>query len=43
MAVALSTLVEEANRYLNSAAISDYCPNGLQVEGWTRRSKPKPT
>ena len=33
MAVALSTLVEEANRYLNSAAISDYCPNGLQVEG----------
>ena len=33
MAVALSTLVEEANRYLNCAAISDYCPNGLQVEG----------
>ena len=33
MAVALSTLVEEANRYLNCAAIGDYCPNGLQVEG----------
>lgn len=33
MAVALSTLVEEANRYLNSARIQDYCPNGLQVEG----------
>lgn len=33
MAVALSTLVEEADRYLNIAKISDYCPNGLQVEG----------
>ena len=33
MAVALSTLVEEADRYLNSARIADYCPNGLQVEG----------
>ena len=33
MAVALSTLVEEADRYLNSAKIADYCPNGLQVEG----------
>ena len=33
MAVSLSTLVEEANRYLNCAAIGDYCPNGLQVEG----------
>ncbi|WP_439869510.1 Nif3-like dinuclear metal center hexameric protein [Pseudomonas syringae] len=33
MAVALSTLVEEADRYLNSARIQDYCPNGLQVEG----------
>ncbi|PYD15177.1 MULTISPECIES: Nif3-like dinuclear metal center hexameric protein [Pseudomonas syringae group] len=33
MAVALSTLVEEADRYLNSAWIQDYCPNGLQVEG----------
>lgn len=33
MAVALSTLVEEADRYLNAAKISDYCPNGLQVEG----------
>ena len=33
MAVALSTLVEEADRYLASAKIADYCPNGLQVEG----------
>lgn len=33
MAVALTTLVQEANRYLNAARISDYCPNGLQVEG----------
>ena len=33
MAVALSTLVEEAERYLGSAKIQDYCPNGLQVEG----------
>ncbi|MFA1027433.1 putative GTP cyclohydrolase 1 type 2 [Pseudomonas syringae pv. helianthi] len=33
MAVALSILVEEADRYLNSARIQDYCPNGLQVEG----------
>jgi dinuclear metal center YbgI/SA1388 family protein len=33
MAVALSTLVEEADRYLNSIRIQDYCPNGLQVEG----------
>ncbi|EKG36299.1 Nif3-like dinuclear metal center hexameric protein [Pseudomonas syringae] len=33
MAVALSPLVEEADRYLNSARIQDYCPNGLQVEG----------
>ncbi|MBA1202489.1 Nif3-like dinuclear metal center hexameric protein [Pseudomonas capeferrum] len=33
MAVALSTLVEEADRYLASARIQDYCPNGLQVEG----------
>jgi dinuclear metal center YbgI/SA1388 family protein len=33
MAVALSTLVEEADRYLGSARIQDYCPNGLQVEG----------
>lgn len=33
MAVALSTLVEEADRYLGSARIADYCPNGLQVEG----------
>ncbi|MCU1715527.1 Nif3-like dinuclear metal center hexameric protein [Pseudomonas sp. 5P_3.1_Bac2] len=33
MAIALATLVEEASRYLNAARISDYCPNGLQVEG----------
>lgn len=33
MAVALNTLVEEAERYLGSARIQDYCPNGLQVEG----------
>jgi len=33
MAIALATLVAEADRYLNAARISDYCPNGLQVEG----------
>ncbi|WP_263142299.1 Nif3-like dinuclear metal center hexameric protein [Pseudomonas sp. RIT-PI-AD] len=33
MAIALTTLVEEAERYLNAARIADYCPNGLQVEG----------
>lgn len=33
MAVPLTTLVEEADRYLGSAKIPDYCPNGLQVEG----------
>lgn len=33
MAVALSTLVAEANQYLEAARISDYCPNGLQVQG----------
>lgn len=33
MAIALSTLVEEANRLLGIAGIADYCPNGLQVEG----------
>ena len=33
MAIALSSLVEEANRYLQTAGFSDYCPNGLQVEG----------
>ncbi|MEX6502373.1 Nif3-like dinuclear metal center hexameric protein [Pseudomonas zhanjiangensis] len=33
MAIALTTLVDEAQRYLNAATISDYCPNGLQVEG----------
>lgn len=33
MAIALTTLVEEADRYLNASRIQDYCPNGLQVEG----------
>lgn len=33
MAIALTTLVEEADRFLGAARISDYCPNGLQVEG----------
>ena len=33
MAIALRSLVEEANRFLNVASINDYCPNGLQVEG----------
>lgn len=33
MAIALTSLVEEANSYLNIAGIADYCPNGLQVEG----------
>lgn len=33
MAIALTTLVDEADRYLGSAKIHDYCPNGLQVEG----------
>src|SRR5690606_25688277 len=31
--VALSTLVAEADRFLDAARIADYCPNGLQVEG----------
>ena len=33
MAIALSTLVEEADAFLNASRINDYCPNGLQVEG----------
>ncbi|MEO4045771.1 Nif3-like dinuclear metal center hexameric protein [Pseudomonas sp. CAU 1711] len=33
MAIALTTLVEEAERFLDAARIADYCPNGLQVEG----------
>ena len=33
MAIALTTLVAEADRYLGAARINDYCPNGLQVEG----------
>lgn len=33
MAIALTTLIEEAERYLGASRISDYCPNGLQVAG----------
>jgi dinuclear metal center YbgI/SA1388 family protein len=33
MTIALTTLVNEASRYLDVASIKDYCPNGLQVEG----------
>ena len=33
MAVALTTLVDETDRFLNAAKIPDYCHNGLQVEG----------
>jgi len=33
MAIALATLVAETDCYLNVTKISDYCPNGLQVEG----------
>jgi len=33
MTVALTALVQEADRYLDAARIADYCPNGLQVEG----------
>ncbi|THG86873.1 Nif3-like dinuclear metal center hexameric protein [Pseudomonas sp. A-1] len=33
MAIALNTLVAEIDRHLDAARISDYCPNGLQVEG----------
>ena len=33
MAISLVQLVNEANRYLKVANGSDYCPNGLQVEG----------
>jgi len=31
--IALTDLVKQTGDYLNAAAISDYCPNGLQVEG----------
>jgi len=31
--IALTDLVKQAGDYLNVTAISDYCPNGLQVEG----------
>ena len=33
MAIALTNLVVETDRLLDAARISDYCPNGLQVEG----------
>lgn len=33
MPVTLKKLTDEASRYLNAHKISDYCPNGLQVEG----------
>lgn len=39
MAIALSILVAEADRFLNASRIHDYCPNGLQVEGRPQISK----
>lgn len=33
MTLSLDQLVETADRYLESARIQDYCPNGLQVQG----------
>ncbi|ACO77522.1 hypothetical protein AvCA_12960 [Azotobacter vinelandii CA] len=39
MAIALSELVKEADRYLAVSGIADYCPNGLQVEGRPRVSR----
>lgn len=33
MTLPLDQLVETADRYLESARIQDYCPNGLQVQG----------
>jgi dinuclear metal center YbgI/SA1388 family protein len=33
VAIALTTLVEELERYLSAAKVADFCPNGLQVEG----------
>lgn len=33
MAIELSVLVEETDRFLDAARIQDYCPNGLQVQG----------
>ena len=36
--VALKELVDYTNALLQSAAFSDYCPNGLQVEGRTQVS-----
>jgi len=39
MAIALSELVKETDRYLAASGMTDYCPNGLQVEGraWVAR------
>lgn len=31
--IALTDLVKQTGDYLNTAAINDYCPNGLQVQG----------
>jgi len=33
LSIALTTLLTQSNDYLKADAISDYCPNGLQVEG----------
>jgi len=33
LSIALTRLVAATNEYLKADAISDYCPNGLQVEG----------
>lgn len=36
MSIAISRLLTALDEYLDTAAISDYCPNGLQVEGRTQ-------
>lgn len=36
MSLATADLIAALDHYLNSAAIHDYCPNGLQVEGRPR-------
>ena len=33
MNISTTALVSALDQYLDSAAINDYCPNGLQVEG----------
>lgn len=33
MAISRDSLLKRTDEFLNSARISDYCPNGLQVEG----------